>query len=233
MLRWTQELLREFGILGEHVRKRVVLPWKQKHPEHPFLLAGLIAAGLVLLGGLIWAARSIPDVIAIGEFLTEPAPSSPDLTKPVRPEPARFRAGTHLPRWSEKLVVGPLRVKSLIPKADLVRVDDSRVWWDSDQDKNDNEDDHLMHRRMEEPLRRLIELVDQRGGVLEVHDAYRLEGVHAKLSFHKEGRALDLTCDQLGLEKLAKLAWAAGFDWVYYEAPKKGGAHVHASVKAR
>jgi D-alanyl-D-alanine dipeptidase len=114
---------------------------------------------------------------------------------------------------------------------DLVRIDDPRVWWESDNDHKDTEDDHLFHRAMEEPFRRLVELVHQAGGTLEVHDAYRPEGIHAPLSLHREGRAVDVTCDQLGLEKLAKLAWAAGFDWVYHEVPRRGGAHVHASVR--
>ena len=68
--------------------------------------------------------------------------------------------------------------------------------------------------------------------------------VHAARSLHCEGRALDLTLGRPGsdkslsgpeasaaLERLAKLAWQAGFDWVYNEWPKGGGPHVHASVR--
>ncbi len=88
-----------------------------------------------------------------------------------------------------------------------------------------------MHHAIETPLRLLIELVHREGGTLEIHDAYRPEGVHNARSLHKEGRALDMTCDELGLERLACLCWAAGFDWVYYEASARGGAHVHCSVK--
>ena len=83
---------------------------------------------------------------------------------------------------------------------------------------------------MEIPLRRLIELVDAEGGILKIQDTYRAEGVHNHRSLHKEGRAVDITCDELGLEKLSRLAWSAGFDWVYHEVPRNGGAHVHASV---
>ena len=107
------------------------------------------------------------------------------------------------------------------------------MWWESDNDEaqGDTEDDHLVHYALEESLRRVIELVVQEGGTLEVHDAYRATGVHSPKSLHKQGRAVDLTCDELGLERLAILTWAAGFDWLYHEAPKRGGHHVHASVR--
>jgi len=125
----------------------------------------------------------------------------------------------------------PIGTTPFRPEIDLVRVDDDRVWWESDHDKGDTEDDHLLHRAMEIPLRRLIELTTQAGGRLKVQDTYRATGVHVKKSLHKEGRAIDVTCDELGLEKLAKLCWASGFDWVFHEASSRGGAHVHASVR--
>ena len=159
------------------------------------------------------------------------APRFADLDKPVRDEPRRFRANTHLPNYGEGRASGSMGSYPFLPKHDLVHIDDDRVWWESEHDTNDTEDDHIIHRSMEEPLRRLIELVDQRNAVLKVQDAYRDEGIHAKKSLHKEGRAIDLTAEGMGLEELAKLAWAAGFDWVYNEAPKRGGAHVHASVR--
>ena len=118
-----------------------------------------------------------------------------------------------------------------LPEHDLVKVFDKRVWWESEHDYNDTEDDHVMHKAIEEPFRRLVELVDQAGGRLKVQDAYRDVGIHAKKSLHKEGRALDLTSEVISLEKLASLCWAAGFDWVYYEAPKRGGHHIHVSVR--
>ena len=154
-----------------------------------------------------------------------------DLTQPVRDEPTRFRARSYKPNLREGKASGSIGTGAFLAKYDLVRVEDSRVWWESEHDKNDTEDDHIMHRSIEEPFRRLIELMDKSGGRLKVQDAYRDEGVHARKSLHKEGRALDLTSEGVSLEKLAKLCWAAGFDWVYYESPKRGGAHVHVSVR--
>ncbi len=159
-------------------------------------------------------------------------PQVRDLHEPVRDEPRNFRARTTLPAIKEEIASGGPSPRFFYPAKDLIRIEDARVWWESDNDKNDTEDDHVFHRAMEEPMRRLIELVVRAGGSLEVHDAYRPEGIHAPKSLHREGRAVDITCDDLGLEKLAKLAWAAGFDWVYFEVPRNGGAHVHASVKA-
>jgi hypothetical protein len=156
-----------------------------------------------------------------------------DYSQPVREEPRRFLANTYRPKKREGVASGSINPKTFFPKYDLIRIDDPRVWWESEHDKGDTEDDHVMHRAMREPVLRLIELVHQHGGTLKVQDAYRATGVHAPRSLHREGRAIDVTCDELGLEKLAKLCWAAGFDWVYFEAPKRGGAHIHASVRAQ
>ncbi len=149
----------------------------------------------------------------------------------VRELPSAFPRNTHLPPIREGDVSGSVDPDLFSPGRDLVYVDDPRVWWESDHDKDDDECDHSVHRAMEIPLRRLIALVCARNGVLEVHDAYRPAKIHSSRSLHKEGRALDITCDELGLEELAKLCWGAGFDWVYYEASAKGGAHVHVSVR--
>ena len=89
----------------------------------------------------------------------------------------------------------------------------------------------MFHWAMEDAFRRLIELVDQEGGGIKVQDVYRDKGIHSANSLHKQGRAIDLTSqdlDAVSLGKLAKLAVAAGFDWVYFES--RGGLHVHASV---
>ncbi|MBM4149840.1 MAG: hypothetical protein FJ224_12490 [Lentisphaerae bacterium] len=149
----------------------------------------------------------------------------------VRAEPERFPPDTHMPTGGEGVVCGPYEPGSFSPARDLVYVDDNRAWWESDHDTGDEEDDHSVHRAAEPPLRRLIELVHRHGGTLEVHDTYRPNLIHSPKSLHKEGRAIDVTCDQMTLEKLAKLAWSAGFDWVYFENSAKGGPHVHCSVR--
>ncbi len=149
----------------------------------------------------------------------------------LRSIPSRFPANTHLPPKPEGEVSGSRDPELFSPGRDLVYVDDPRVFWESDSDENDDECDHSMHRAMEGPFRVLVDMVNDEGGTLEVQDAYRASGIHNNRSLHKEGRALDLTCDELGLERLAKLCWAAGFDWVYYEARGRGGAHVHCSVR--
>jgi hypothetical protein len=159
-----------------------------------------------------------------------PTPALPDWS-PVREEPKHFPRNSYLPNKREGDVSGSVDPERFSAGRDLIYVDDDRVWWESDNDKasGDDECDHSMHRALKVPFQRLVELVAARGGVLEVHDAFRAARVHGSRSLHKEGRALDLTCDQLGLEALAKLCWAAGFDWVYYECGK-GGDHVHVSV---
>lgn len=167
--------------------------------------------------------------LAVGVYEAEPDPL-PDLTQPLREIPNRFPPRTRMPTRREVDASVAIDHVPFDPDLDLVRVEDDRVWWESDHDYGDDEDDHLVHFALEEPLRRLIELVDQAGGTLKVQDAYRAVGVHHPRSLHKQGRAVDLTCDELGLEELAKLTWAAGFDWVLYEVGG-GGHHIHASVR--
>lgn len=225
------EMARLLGVLSE----TAVRAFRPRDMEaRRILFYGSLPALLVALAAYSLAALYQPP---IETFLAPDAPREDapmpeaDLHKPVRDEPRRFRAGAYRPAIREGHASISIRDVAFLPEIDLVHVDDDRVWWESDHDTDDTEDDHLMHRAMEEPLRRLIELVHREGGVLKVQDAYRAEGVHARYSLHKQGRAVDLTCDELGLEKLAKLCWAAGFDWVYNENPKRGGAHVHASVR--
>jgi hypothetical protein len=198
------------------------------------------ARGIALVGGTS-AAMLFLIALSVSECLhscARPKPVEAAVEKPpaaprlmVREKPERFPPNTYRPRQREGSVSGSIDMSLFSAGRDLVHVDDDRVWWESDHDKGDTECDHSMHRAMEPPLRRLIELVNNEGATLEVHDAYRPAGVHNARSLHREGRALDLTCDQLGLERLACLAWAAGFDWVYHEAGAKGGAHVHVSMR--
>ena len=195
-------------------------------PEKRFLIRGLISACIALVVTLIIAraCRREPESAPPAE------PAGIPLTEPVRPEPNQFPRNTHLPGAREAEACGSIDLSTFSPGRDLIYVNDSRVWWESDHDGTaDTEDDHTIHRRVEEPLRRLIELVSERGGTLEVHDAYRGTGIHNTGSLHREGRALDVTCDQIPLEDLAKLSWAAGFEWVFYEA-RRTGPHIHCSM---
>ena len=187
---------------------------------------------------------------------TDPAPAEPEKPAPpvyqVRPFPDKFPRRACMPDIKESEACGAISNSTFSPGRDLVYVDDSRVWWESDFDgETDDEDDHSMHRAMEPAFRRLVELVAMSNATLRVQEAYRPASIHSAQSLHKEGRALDLTCpdldpdvpktsprdgkqvlpSQLSLEILAKLCWAAGFDWVYYEVPKNSGAHLHVSVR--
>ncbi|MBU0676992.1 MAG: hypothetical protein KJ626_02660 [Verrucomicrobia bacterium] len=234
MRNWLAEFLRDIRDFASH-SKRVVAGQSGKEgrsDDHAAFRWGMVSAvfGLLIALGLVALFRptyETPDIPTSTSL-----PDSIDLTHPVRPEPRRFKARTHMPQKREGLASGSIGSYPFVAKFDLVRVEDPRVWWESDHDTDDDdEDDHIMHRAMEEPFRRLVELVTAEGGVLKVQDAYRGARIHASRSLHKEGRAIDLTCDELGLEKLARLCWASGFDWVYNEAPKRGGAHVHASVR--
>ena len=169
----------------------------------------------------------------------------PDLTTPVRPAPENFKRDTYLPAIRESEASGAIVNSSFSAGRDLVYVEDDRLWWESDNDgETDDECDHSMHAAMEIPFRRLANFAVTAGWQLRVQEAYRATGIHASKSLHKEGRALDVTVDNLGdvklthfekiaaYEALAKMAWQAGFDWVYYENSAGGGPHIHASVKA-
>lgn len=160
----------------------------------------------------------------------EVSPATEPVQVMIRPMPEQFPPGTYMPRAGEGATSGSIDLETFSAGRDLVYVDDPRVWWESDHDKGDYEDDHSMHRSIAGPFSNLVELVCRRGGTLKVQDAYRSYGVHSRRSLHKEGRALDLTCDEMSMEELAKLCWAAGFDWIYNENGKSG-AHIHCSVK--
>lgn len=176
-------------------------------------------------------------------------PEPPQLV-PVRPFPARFPKGSHMPDIKEAEASGAISNSVFSPGRDLVYVEDPHVWWESDFDgETDDEDDHSMHRCIEPAFRRLVAMLAASNATLRVQEAYRPSTIHASTSLHKEGRALDLTCPDLdpscertdpsvgtqirptplSLEILAKMCWAAGFDWVYYEVPKNSGPHLHVS----
>lgn len=162
--------------------------------------------------------------------LTTPPRAAPVVWAPVREAPTRFHRNTHMPATGEGVTSGSIDMDSFSPGRDLVYLTDARVWWESDNDEGDDEDDHTIHVAMREPLQRLIELAARQDAGIKVQDTYRPSGVHNPRSLHREGRALDVTSEQLSLEELAKLCWQAGFDWVYYEHSAKGGPHVHCSV---
>jgi hypothetical protein len=245
MLYWIREFFREL--------KRLTLgAWSagcsaDLPPETPFrrlpIVALLVSASMIGAGLYLGTRERIVQVgvAAVPEEPTVPEVSAPvvELPPPIRiDQPVRellpkFPRGTRRPSFKEGTASVSIDGVGFDPDRDLVEVYDDRVWWESDNDDRtgDTEDDHLVHYALEESLRRVIELVVREGGTLEVHDAYRASGVHSLKSLHKQGRAVDLTCDELGLERLSILAWAAGFDWVYYEAPRRGGHHVHASVR--
>ena len=178
------------------------------------------------------------------EEIVEEEPK-PDIYAPVRAFPESFPRRSHLPDVRETVASGAISNSLFSPGRGLVYVDDPRVWWESGTDgETDDECDHSMHAAAELPFRRLVEMCVASGATLRVQEAYRPQGIHAGLSLHKEGRALDLTCPTLdpdnpdplrpspkSLEILAKLAWAAGFDWVFYECPKNSGPHIHASIR--
>ncbi len=157
--------------------------------------------------------------------------SVPDVIMPLRQAPASFPIGTYLPRDREAEVSGAIDLSTFSPGRDLTYVVDDRAWWESDNDNGDTECDHSVHQSLRAPLERVIQLVAERGDVLKIQDAYRPALVHNPKSLHKEGRAIDLTCDETPLEELAKLCWRAGFDWVYYErGSRSNGPHIHCSV---
>jgi hypothetical protein len=178
---------------------------------------------------LLMVGTCVAVAIVLGACVRHFATQPRQVPRP-RVLPQRFPPNTHLPPVRETIASGPVDPKTFTT-GDLVRVKDPRVWWESDQDPASPEDDHLVYRSLEPPLRKVIELVCRRGGQLQVRDAYRPSGTHLPSSLHREGRAVDLTCTELSIEELARLCWLAGFDWVFHEKPAGGAGHVHASVR--
>ncbi len=157
-----------------------------------------------------------------------------DLFNPVRPAPASFPPDSNMPLGKESKNSGSIDLKTFDPKRDLIRFEDRRVWFESDHDKGDVEDDHMINRAVEIPLKRLVNLLEKKGGKLKVQEGYRAadkKKIHMEKSLHREGRAVDITSDGLSLSQLAKLSWQAGFDFVLYEVPPRGGQHLHCSMK--
>ena len=208
--------------------------------------ASLAAGGVVIIGVLLClcfegcsgSSEPAKKEVKKQEKQSERKPQKElvDLTKPVREAPKFFPPNSNMPKGKETLHSGPINLKTFDPKRDLIRFEDSRVWFESDHDEDtgDKEEDHLIHRSMEIPLKRLVNLVEMRKGKLKIQDAYRpahANEIHMATSLHCEGRAIDLTSEKISLTELAKLCWQAGFDFVLYEVPKRSGVHLHCSVK--
>ena len=168
---------------------------------------------------------------------------------PVRDAPKTFARNTYLPNTREAEASGSITSCKFSPGRDLTFVDDARVWWKSDHRAANDASDaccHTMHKSMVDPFKRLVNLAAKSGWTLKVQECYSGSSVHAAKSLHKQGRAIDLTFGnpakpserlngkelQTAYEELSKLAWRAGFDWVYYEYGSGTGPHIHASVKA-
>ena len=240
-MRWPKEFWLEWILQSRHLWMVITCGSSKSDkridrlPLLSFLAACCLVGTSLVITSRVPKGRCVPTPTSVVRP-KEPAPTSPtqskiDYSRPVRKIPDRFPARTQMPATREGAASISIAKVSFDPDRDLMAVWDDRVWWESEHDIGDTENDHIVHLAMEEPLRRLIELVSREGGTLEVQDTYRETGIHAPKSLHKQGRAIDLTCDELGLERLAALTWAAGFDWVFYEAPQRGGHHVHASVR--
>jgi len=234
-MKWIRDVWRELSRLTDFFTHPFRRQFSRKtSPERLALFAGLssVAASLIVVFMLASKDR-IPHVEPV------PVPDVKRITyadvvfEAVRDIPSRFRANERMPTRSEKSSSGMLTDTVFRPEFDLVRIEECHRVHPLHHDKNDTEDDHLFHRVMEEPFRRLVQLVHEQGATLKVQDVYRAEGVHHSKSLHKQGRAIDITAKDMSLSELAKLTWASGFDWVFFESPKRGGAHIHASMRAQ
>ena len=203
--------------------------------------AFLVAGGLCLVGVLVCLCFDLWPRNRDGKPV-KPAPApvtvpAPDLNKPVCEAPAAFPKNSNLPRGRETLHSGAIDLKTFDAKRDLIRFEDQRCWFESDHDNGkDNEDDHLINRAMEIPLKRLVNLLEKKNAKarLKIQDCFRpanANRIHLENSLHCEGRAIDLTVENATLSDLAILCWQSGFDFVLYETPKNSGEHLHCSVK--
>lgn len=143
-----------------------------------------------------------------------------------------LRAGEAAPVRSEVAAAGELR-ETIQRKSRsfgrLVKSEHPKIQF---KDEEGTGADRMMTARLRTRLHRLAERVEAEwpGVSLRVTEAWDEDIEHGKRSLHYEGRAADLTTsdrDSRKLGRLAGLAVASGFDWVYYE----NASHVHVSVR--
>jgi hypothetical protein len=159
-------------------------------------------------------------------------PEGPSLSKRHDSLPWALQPGTHVPETGEAATVGRLRsriVRGSARFSSLVRANHPHIVF---KDEEGSSADRMMTPRLRAKLSRLSRLVGQQwpGVRLRVTEAWDERGEHSPSSLHYEGRAADLTTSDLDtgkLGRLARLAIAAGLDWVYYE----DRSHVHVSVR--
>ena len=245
LIRFLREIFRPFSALCDGLLGQL----RDQTPEEIATLTGSVLLTLGL--GLLFLRSLEPEAMAVRTHPVlpppemkrpVPAPSPPDIsggsargwdgsTEAVRDLPTSFRNGQRMPSYREGDSSKSIDEVDFIPERDLIVMEDVRVWWESDNVKNGDENDHLFHYAMEGPMRRLIAMVCERGETLRVTEAYSLQKIHTTKSLHKQGRAVDVTWmnkkgERLPLSDLAKMCWAAGFHWVYFERD-----HIHASVR--
>lgn len=195
---------------------------------HAFILTSLIVLGVsVFLAFQIGTVPGFyPPPLPLLPPPQQPVAPSVYAMLPVRPLPDQFLRNAKKPDCREGHAALSISEVPFQASRDLVFFHDDRAWFESDHDQGDTEDDHVIHQAMELPMSRLVNMVHEAGGRLKIQDSFRASGIHSPSSLHKQGRAVDLTCDELSLETIAKFAWSAGFDWVYYEAPSRGGGTI-------
>lgn len=143
-----------------------------------------------------------------------------------------LRAGQAAPVRSEVAAAGELREpirRNARNFGLLVKSEHPKIVF---KDEEGTGADRLMTPRLRSRLHRLAERVEVEwpGVGLRVTEAWDEDAEHGKRSLHYEGRAADLTTsdrDSSKLGRLAGLALATGFDWVYFE----DASHVHVSVR--
>jgi hypothetical protein len=143
-----------------------------------------------------------------------------------------LRAGEAAPIRSEVAAAGELREtirRDARAFGRLVKGDHPKIQF---KDEEGTGADRMMTVRLRTRLHRLAARVEAEwpGVNLRVTEAWDEDVEHGKRSLHYEGRAADLTTsdrDPSKLGRLAGLAVASGFDWVYFE----NASHVHVSVR--